>query len=71
MISPGAKNWIKKYFSLVREGSFSLSNDLVLETKNKKDAHAAIIEMANQTGLTFGIPVSLLFTSSLKNQMKK
>jgi len=69
MISPGAKNWIKKYFSLIREGSFSLSNDLVLETKNKIDTHAAIIEMANQTGLTFGIPVSLLFTSSLKLEL--
>ena len=69
MISPGAKNWIKKYFSLVREGRFSLSNDLVFETKNKKDAHTAIIDMANQTGLTFGIPVSLLFTSTLKLEL--
>jgi len=69
MISPGAKNWIKKYFSLVREGNFSLSNELVFETKNKKDALAAIIEMANQTGLAFGIPVSLLFASALELEL--
>lgn len=58
-ISPGAKNWIKKYFHLVESNDISLS--LEIEENQLEILHL----LSNKTGLVYGIPSSLIYTNHL------
>jgi len=60
-LSPGAKNWIKKYFQLVESTDFSL--DLELDDDSIDLLHF----MSNKTGLVYGIPSSFIFSNSLNS----
>jgi hypothetical protein len=60
MISPGSKNWINKYFDLVKKGEI----DLRLDSFNKmetQDLHAEFFK----TGIIFGFPGNMLFSEQV------
>ena len=60
MMSPGSKNWITKYFSLINQGEISLSFQLS-EEENTKKLHAEFFK----TGIIFGYPGEMLFSGHI------
>lgn len=58
-LSPGAKNWIKKYFLLVE------SNDISLQLDIEEDELEILHFLSNKTGLVYGIPSSLIYSNDL------
>jgi len=60
-LSPGAKNWIKKYISLVETNKISLSVDI-------EDDHVELLHfLSNKTGLVYGLPSSFIYSNALEN----
>lgn len=63
--SPGAKNWIPKYFQLIEKGDISISHNTEYETDF---LHVSI----NKTGLLYGACSSLIFATKFeKSQFTK
>jgi len=61
-LSPGAKNWIKKYFLLVD------SNDIKLEFDKSGNHSLEFLHfLSNKTGLVYGIPTSLIYSNNLES----
>lgn len=58
-LSPGAKNWIKKYISLVENEVISLNLDF------EEDNVDLIHFLSNKTGLVYGLPSSYIYSNSL------
>jgi len=61
ILSPGAKNWIKKYFHLVETNVVSL--DLEMDEEKMELLHF----LSNKTGLVYGIPTSLIYSNNLNS----
>ena len=64
MFSPGKKNWIKKFFSLVDQNEIDLQVNLSSETD---DVEEQIREVCEHTGILYGVPNQNLFTQNLVN----
>ncbi|NBR13348.1 MAG: hypothetical protein EBU01_02055, partial [Crocinitomicaceae bacterium] len=61
-LSPGAKNWIKKYFLLVD------SKDIKLEFDKSGNHSLEFLHfLSNKTGLVYGIPTSLIYSNNLES----
>lgn len=64
MLSPGSKNWIKKYLELVEQGKIVLDQP-DYRTINKADyLHARLFK----TGLQFGYPFELIYANNLNTE---
>jgi hypothetical protein len=61
-ISPGAKNWIAKYFDLIEKDNFSLSTDF--ESEQGLNALRLLI---NKTGLLYGSCTQLIFAKNVES----
>ena len=59
MFSPGMKNWIKKFFSLVEKGELSFE-EVKLPKSETFEEHFR--EIAEHTGILYGVPNQLIFT---------
>ena len=59
MFSPGKKNWIKKFFSLVEKGELSFE-EVKLPQSEPFEEHFR--EIAEHTGILYGVPNQLIFT---------
>ena len=58
-LSPGAKNWIKKYFLLVESNAISLHLEI------DEDELEILHFLSNKTGLVYGMPSSLIYSNDL------
>lgn len=61
MLSPGSSGWIKKYFSLVKEGEIVL--EIPLFPSDKQHLKHLIF---SQTGIVFGYPSEYIFAKNMK-----
>lgn len=61
MFSPGKKNWIKKFFSLVDRNEIDLQVNLSSETD---DIEEQIREVCEHTGILYGVPNQNLYTTA-------
>lgn len=59
MFSPGKKNWLKKFFSLVKHGEINLTVALHQEEHDKDEL---IREVCEHTGILYGVPNQQLYT---------
>ncbi|MDX1652895.1 MAG: LETM1-related biofilm-associated protein [Brumimicrobium sp.] len=64
MLQPGAKNWIEKYFELVRGGVVDLSFEFPEEIGKEEFLHTALF----QSGLTFGVVSDFIFCGNLETR---
>lgn len=71
MFSPSAKNWIDKYFSYVNNGKIDISNSIDLNGGSDEKNNEILHFFANQTGLTFGTPIQLIFSEKLNFNLTK
>ncbi|MCF8269320.1 MAG: LETM1 domain-containing protein [Crocinitomicaceae bacterium] len=62
MFSPGKKNWIKKFFSLVDRNEIHLQVNLSSETDNVEEQ---IREVCEHTGILYGVPNQNLYAQNL------
>ena len=71
MFSPSANNWIDKYFSYVDRGDIILADSIHLNggTNDKNDE--ILHFFANNTGLSFGSPLRLIFSEELNFNLTK
>ena len=63
MVSPGSKNWIKKYYSLIEQGKISLDLSGWVDDSSTKRSHQ-IRRMAEASGLIYGAANKLIFINS-------
>ena len=61
MFSPGKKNWIKKFFSLVDRNEIDLQVNLSSEID---DVEEQIREICEHTGILYGVPNQNLYTTA-------
>ncbi len=65
-LSPGAKNWVKKYFLLLESNVISLNLEI------EEDEIDLLHFLSNKTGLVYGIPSALIYSNHLeKNHYTK
>ena len=60
-LQPGAKNWIRKFFSLVEDAHISLQMDA------NQDTDEVLHYLSNKTGLIYGIPACFIFSNQLNH----
>ncbi len=60
-LQPGAKNWIRKFFSLVEEAHISLQIDAL------QDKEEMLHYLSNKTGLIYGIPGNFIYSNKLNH----
>jgi len=60
-LQPGAKNWIRKFFSLVEDGHISLQIDAL------QDKEEMLHYLSNKTGLIYGIPGRFIYSNELSH----
>lgn len=63
MVAPGAKGWIAKYFQLIEMGEIKLTFQKPEELTRAQFNH----HFLGQSGIVFGFPTKLLFSSKLDN----
>lgn len=61
MLSPGSKNWVKKYFQLIEEGEIKVD---FLKPSKEEIMHFLHAEFF-QSGVMFGYPCKLIFANNL------
>ena len=59
-LSPGAKNWVKKYFLLLESNVISLNLEI------EEDEIDLLHFLSNKTGLVYGIPSALIYSNHLE-----
>jgi hypothetical protein len=61
MFSPGKKNWIKKFFSLVQQEEINLTANF----HQTEDNHEELLhELSEHTGILYGVPNKQLYTET-------
>jgi len=71
MFSPSAKNWIDKYFSYVKNGDIIIAESIDLNGGSNEQNDEIIHFFANNSGLTFGSPLRLIFSEELNFNLTK
>ena len=71
MFSPSAKNWIDKYFSYIENGDIIIAESIDLNGGSNEQNDEIIHFFANNTGLTFGSPLRLIFSEELNFNLTK
>ncbi|MEX1191117.1 MAG: LETM1-related biofilm-associated protein [Brumimicrobium sp.] len=64
MVQPGAKNWIEKYFELVRSGEIELFFDVPQEITKEEYLHTTLF----QSGLVFGFATDFIYVKAVETQ---
>ena len=61
MFSPGKKNWIKKFFSLVQQEEINLTASFHQTENNHEEL---LRELCEHTGILYGVPNKQLYTET-------
>ncbi|MFA7274995.1 MAG: LETM1 domain-containing protein [Crocinitomicaceae bacterium] len=61
MIAPGSKGWLNKYLELLAKNHFNLDIPMPTGFNKKEQVHFSLL----RTGVSFGVPVELLFAKGL------
>ena len=71
MLSPGKKNWIKKFFALAELNQINLKDTEHLVGEKETEAAVQIQELCENTGLIYGSPNKLIYCNHLVSKATK